>query len=215
MAKETLVGWLHDPLTAVLGTRGKVAALRVLWRADAAIPYREVVRRSGMAYRSIDLALGELAEVGIVEQLPEGRERRVRLCAGHRLAPAIATLMQVEADFFAGLRVELRTVAEASRRDGLLGAAIVGAAARGEERLGRPLEIVVFATDAAAMAKCRAAFAGATAAIASRYGVVLRLTLYDLVSARAMWRTRTAAAERSVRESELLTGSALGELLAG
>src|ERR1019366_3001610 len=99
MAKERIVGWLHEPLTSVLGTRGKVAALRILWRAQTPIPYREVVRRSGMAYGSIDLALGELTLAGVVEEVPGGRERRVRLWSGHRLAPAIATLMQVEADY--------------------------------------------------------------------------------------------------------------------
>lgn len=213
MAKERLVGWIHEPVTAVLGTRGKVAALRILWRAETAIPYREVVRRSGMAYRSIDLALGELTQAGLVEELVGGRERRVRLCAGHRLAPAIATLMQVESDFFAALRVELRAVAETSRRDGLLGAAIVGAAARREEVLGSPLEVVVFVTDANAAPRCRAAFDAAAGTIASRFGAELKVMLYDLAAARAMWRTRTPAAERSVRESELLAGSSLAALL--
>ena len=82
MAKEILRRCLHEPLTALLGTRGKVAVLRILWRAETAIPYREVVRRSGMAYRSIDLALGELTQAGLVEELPGGRERRVRLGSG-------------------------------------------------------------------------------------------------------------------------------------
>jgi DNA-binding transcriptional ArsR family regulator len=213
MAKERLTGWLHEPLTAVLGTRGKVAVLRILWRAETAIPYREVVRRSGMAYRSIDLALGELTQAGLVEELSGGRERRVRLCSGHRLAPAIATLMQVEADFFAALRVELRTVAEASRRDGLLGAAIVGAAARREEVLGSPLEVVVVLAETSGVPRCRAAFDVATGTIASRFGAGLTVMLYDLAGARAMWRGATPAAARNVRESEWLAGSSLSVLL--
>ena len=215
MAKKKLVGWIHEPLTAVLGTRGKVAALRVLWRAETAIPYREVVRRSGMAYRSIDLALGELTQVGLVAELTGGRERRVQLCAGHRLAPAIATLMLVESDYFAALRVELRTVAEACRRDGLLGAAIVGAAARREEVLGGALEVVIFVADAAGVPRCRGAFDAAGEAIALRFGVELKVMCYDLATARAMWRSRTPAAVRNVRESELLAGSSLASLLAG
>ena len=199
----------------MLGTRGKVAALRILWRAEAAIPYREVVRRSGMAYRSIDLALGELTQSGLVEELAGGRERRVRLCSGHRLAPAIATLLQVEADFFAALRVELRTIAETSRSHGLLGAAIVGAVARREEVLGHPLEVVVIVVDAKAVSWCQAAFDVTAGTIASRFGVALQLMLYDLAAARAMWRTRTPAAARSVHESELLAGRSLAGLLDG
>jgi DNA-binding transcriptional ArsR family regulator len=213
MAKEKLRGCLHEPLTAAFGTRGKVAALRILWRAETAIPYREVVRRSGMAYRSIDLALGELTQAGFVEELAGGRERRVRLYPGHRLAPAIATLLQLEADFFSALRVELRAVAEASRRNGLLGAAIVGAVARREEVLGGAIEIVVFVSDAAGVVHARGAFDAASEGIASRFGVGVRVMVYDVASARAMWRTRTPAAERSMRESELFAGSPLVALL--
>jgi DNA-binding transcriptional ArsR family regulator len=213
MAKEKLTGWLHEPLTAVLGTRGKVAVLRILWRAQTAIPYREVVRRSGMAYRSIDLALGELTQAGVVEELAGGRERRVRLSTGHRLAAAIATVMQVEADFFPSLRVELRTVAEGCRRHGLLSAAIIGAAAQRKELLGGALEIVVLVADAAGVAHCHAAFDAAGVGVGARFGAALRVMVYDLAAARIMWRTRTPAAERNVRESELLAGSSLMALL--
>lgn len=215
MAKEKLTGWLHEPITAILGTRAKVAVLRILHRADTAIPYREVVRRSGMAYRSIDLAIGELTETGLLAELSGGRERRVHLNASHRLAPALGALLQVESDFFAALRVELRTIAESSRRAGLLGAAIIGASARREELLGEPIEIAVFVAEAADVARCRAAFETASEAITARFGASLKPIVYDLAAARGMWRTRTPAAERIVRESELLAGTALESLLDG
>ena len=202
-------------MTAVLGTRGKVAALRILWRAETAIPYREVVRRTGMAYRSIDLALGELTQTGLVEELAGGRERLVRLRSGHRLAPAIATLMQVESDFFAALRVELRIVAETCRRDGMLGAAIVGPAARGEELLGRPLDVVAVVAETGLVSRCRAAFDATGDTVRSRFGAELNVVCYDLAAARATWHTQTAAAVRDVRESELLAGSSLAALLDG
>lgn len=213
MAKEPIVGWIHEPLVAVLGTRGKVAVLRILWRASTPLAYREVVRRSGMAYRSIDLALGELATTGVVEELEGGRERRVRLRTGHRLAAAISNLLQVDADFFAALRVELRAVATASQPDGLLAAAIVGAAARREERLGSDLDVVLIARDPDAASRCRDRFTLAADGITSRFGAKLKLITYDVAMARAMWRKRTAAAVRDVQESELLAGRTLEELL--
>jgi hypothetical protein len=46
-----------------------------------------------------------------------------------------------------------------------------------------------------------------------RFGAALRAMVYDRASARTMWRTRTPAAERNVRESELLAGSPLMALL--
>jgi DNA-binding transcriptional ArsR family regulator len=213
MAKEPIVGWIHEPLAAILGTRGKVAVLRILWRASSPLAYREVVRRSGMAYRSIDLALGELAATGIVEEVPGGHERRVRLRTGHRLAAAISNLLQVDADFFASLRVELRAVATASLGDGLLAAAIVGAAARREERLGSGLDVVLIARDSGAGSRCRERFVTAADGINLRFGAQLKLIVYDLATARVMWRTRTTAATRDVREAELLAGTPLVELL--
>lgn len=213
MAKEPIVGWIHEPLAAILGTRGKVAALRILWRASNPLAYREVVRRAGMAYRSIDLALGELTDTGIVEELEGGHERRVRFRTGHRLAAAISSLLQVDADFFASLRVELRTIATASLGDGLLAAALVGPAARREERLGSSLDLLLIAGDSRAAARCRERFAAAADEIRSRFGVKLKLLVYDVATARAMWRTRTTAAIRDVSEAQLLAGTPLMEVL--
>ncbi|MGH7593343.1 MAG: hypothetical protein ACRELE_05765 [Gemmatimonadales bacterium] len=204
---------MHEPLIAVVGTRGKVAALRILWRASTPLAFREVVRRSGMAYRSIELALGELAITGIVEELAGGRERRVRLRTGHRLAAAISNLLQVDADFFAALRVELRAIAAGGLSDGLLGAAIVGAVARREEWLGGDLDIVLIARDPEAVAECRVRFALAADGIAARFGARLKVIAYDVATARVMWQTRTAAAVRDVQDSELLAGSPLEGLL--
>jgi DNA-binding transcriptional ArsR family regulator len=213
MAKEPILGWIHEPLAAIVGTRGKVAVLRILWRASNPLAYREVVRRSGMAYRSIDLALGELTETGIVEELEGGHERRVRFRTGHRLAAAISSLLQVEADFFASLRVELRTIGTASLGGGLLAAALVGAAARREERLGGSLDLLLIASDPRAATRCRERFDLAADAIRSRFGVKLNLLVYDVATARAMWRTRTAAAIRDVSDAQLLAGTPLMELL--
>jgi predicted nucleotidyltransferase len=213
MAKEPITGWIHEPLAAALGTRAKVTVLRILWKAATPLPYREVVRRSGMAYGSIALALNELTAIGLVEESDGGRERRVRLWTGHRLAATIASLLQVESDFFPALRIELRNAAQPSIADGLLTAAIIGPVARREERLDSDLELLVIARDPAAMTRCLKRLEAARNVCETRFGVRLRLMSYDLATARAMWRTRTAAAAQLVREAELLVGVPLEELL--
>ena len=215
MAKEPITGWIHEPLSALLGTRGKVAALRILWRASVPLSFREVVRRSGMAYRSIDLALGELIAMGIVEQeMAGGRERRVRLSSGHRLAAPLTSLLQMESDHFAALRVELRAIATSLLADGLLTASLVGSVARRTERLGSDVEVVLIVRDAVAERTSRQRFAATVDGIRARYGVRFHLIAYDLATARAMWRTRTAAAMREVRDAEHLAGAPLSEVLA-
>lgn len=214
MAKTPIVGWIHEPVTALLGTRGKVAALRILWRASVPLPFREVVRRSGMAYRSIDLALGELIAMGMVEEdAAGGRERRVRLSSGHRLAAPLKSLLQMESDHFAALRIELRAIATPLLADGLLAASLVGGVARRTERLGADVEVVLIVRDPAAERTVRPRFAAALDGIRTRYGVTVRLIAYDLDTARTMWRTRTAAAMREVRDAEHLAGLSLSEAL--
>jgi DNA-binding transcriptional ArsR family regulator len=213
MAKQAIVGWVHEPLGAILSSRAKVAALRILWRASAAIPYREVVRRSGMAYGSIDLALGELTATGLVEELEGGRERRVRLRSGHRLAASLGNLFQVESDFFASFRIELRTAAQGCESLGLLSAALIGPVARREESLGGPIDLLLIGKDAASTKRCMERLTTLDEMLLARFGVQLKVIPYDLATARAMWRTRTPAAERGVNEAELLTGAPLMELL--
>jgi DNA-binding transcriptional ArsR family regulator len=213
MAKEPVTGWMHEPLSAILGTRAKVAVLRTLWRSSPAISYREVVRRTGMAYRSIDLALSDLTACGLVEEIEGGRERRVRLRSGHRLAAALSGLFQVDGDFFAAVRVELRAVATAALGDGLLSAAIVGDVARRTETLGSAIDIVLIARDSNAIRRCRERFEEAGDSLAVRFGIRLRLMAYDLDAAQSMWRKRTANAERDVRDAEALAGTALVSLL--
>ena len=214
MAKEPITGWIHEPLAAILGTRGKVAVLRILWRASNPLAYREVVRRSGMAYRSIDLALGELTDTGIVEEL-EGAVTN----AGCSSGPDTGWQRQSAACCRSTPTSSLRCAsscgrsATASRGDGLLAAALVGAAARREERLGGGLDLLLIASDPRAATRCRDRFDVAADGIRSRFGVRLNLLVYDLATARAMWRTRTAAAMRDVSDAQLLAGTPVLALL--
>jgi hypothetical protein len=95
----------------------------------------------------------------------------------------------------------------------MLGAAIVGAAARRQEQLGTALELVLVARDSVAASRCRERFLAVADGATSRYGATFKLIVYDLATARAMWRTRTDAATRDVRDAELLAGTPLADLL--
>lgn len=213
MAKQPIVASVHSPLTAVLGSRAKVASLRVLDQAGQAIALRELVRRAGMAYRTIELAVAELLQVGVVEELEGGRERRIRIRSSHRLAPALSHLLRAEADFFPALRVELRTLAEQCRPDGLLTLAIVGAVATRTERIGDRLELLLVTRTVAGAEKASRRFDAAADDFTRRFGVTTLTMTYDLERARAMWRQRTAAASRAVAQAELLFGAAVREVL--
>jgi len=209
MPKTTATAVLHEPLSAILGTRAKVAVLRLLSRSGVAIPHREVARRSGMAYRSIALALADLIAAGVVAEVPGGRERRVELATGHRLTAAIASVLRAESDFFPSLRTELKALALGGEGDGLLTLSLVGAVARREEGVGDPLELVLVGVDRTAAVRWRERLEEGAEALSRRFGVSVRVIGYDLAEARKLWITRTARAEAMVRSAELLVGASL------
>jgi DNA-binding transcriptional ArsR family regulator len=179
MPKKTPSASLHEPLSVILGTQSKLAVLRILARAVTPLSIREVARRSGMAYRSIDLALADLIAAGICEDLAGGRERQVRLCSGHRLGPVIAGLLRAEADFFPSLRAELKAIAAGGEREGLLAAAIVGPTALREERLGEVVQVVLVAASPAAASHWQERFESAADSLAARFGVAFEFSCHD------------------------------------
>ncbi|MDX2262651.1 MAG: hypothetical protein SFU84_13240 [Gemmatimonadales bacterium] len=204
---------LHDPISAILGTRGKVAVLRVVSQAPSLLSQREVARRTGMALRTVELALDDLLATGIVERVEGGRERLVRVRTGHRLAPAVLGVLRAGDDHWPALRGELRAAAASSRDAGLLAVAVIGRAARREERLGDPVDLLILAETVPMAERWVDRFAGLGQGLEARFGVSLRPIGYDLAGAKAMWAVRTLAAERSVLESELIHGRPIIELV--
>lgn len=213
MPKSPVTSPLHDPISAILGTRGKVAVLRVLSQASSLLSQREVARRTGMALRTVELALDDLLATGIVERVEGGRERLVRVRTGHRLAPAVLGVLRAGDDHWPALRGELRAAAASSRDAGLLAVAVIGRAARREERLGDPVDLLILAETVPMAERWVDRFAGLGQGLESRFGVSLRPIGYDLAGAKAMWAVRTSAAERSVLESELIHGLPIIDLV--
>jgi len=166
-----------------------------------------------MAYRSIELAIKELATLGMLERVDGSRERLVALSGSHRLAGAVLALLRAEEDFNPALRAELRVLAEAGREDGLLAVAIIGAGSRGSETVGEPLELLLLATEARMAMRWQQKFEQAGGELLRRFGVRLSLIGYDLDRARKLWRTRTPAAEQAIATAELLAGAPILPLL--
>jgi hypothetical protein len=215
MPKSKPVQSLHEPLSGILGTQAKLAVLRVLSRAGTPLAHREVSRRAGMAYRSIDLALSDLLAAGVVGELEGGRERRVELRSGHRLAPVISALLRAESDFFPSLRAELKAVASGGDNAGLISLSLVGPVALRKEQLGDPIELVLVASDGVAAARWKRRLEVAGESIALRFGVACQVICYEVGEARKLWQSRTPKAEAMVREAEPLAGDPLVRILEG
>ena len=211
MAKNELVGWLQAPLAGILSTRGKTAVLRVLLRSNGPIPFREAARRTHLAYRSVELALNDLIDLGIVAERVAGRERHVSLNSNHRLTGPLVRLFEAEADYYPALRSELAAAMRAG--PGFVSLSLVGAAARRLETIAAPIEAVLIIAEARDLPAWHARMDALAEQLRERFGIRLRLIVYELSRARALWATRTAAAAELVRDAELVAGRALREVL--
>lgn len=215
MPKNPIQGWFRSPLDAVLGTRAKTGILRALHRGDTPVSLRELARRTGLAVRSVELAAEELLMVGVLEWTGAGRGRLLGVHQGHRLAGSLAALFEAEAGHWATLRVELRALADGLAEKGVVAMALVGAGARGAERLVDRAELLVLVRRPEQGAAIDRLLGVGLAGLERRFGVPMLVHRYDLEQAQAMWRQRTAAAERMVEEAELFFGGPLEPWLAG
>mgnify|MGYP003498974793 CR=1 FL=1 len=215
MPKSPVTAAIHDPISAILGTRGKVAVMRVLASAANPLQQREVARRTGMALRTVELALDDLLASGIVERVVGGRERLVQVRSAHRLTPSILAVLRAGADHWPALRSELRAAATTPNDPTLLAVAVVGRVATRSERIGDPLDLLLLAADDATAARWVERFASLGDGVAARFGVTLRPIGYGLDAAREMWAARTSAAQQTVREAERVHGAELLVLLSG
>lgn len=75
----------------VLGTRSRVAVLRVLWRADGPLNTSEIARRAGLTRPAAATALEGLAETGVVRSTAVGRTIVHTLDRGNAFTEAYVT----------------------------------------------------------------------------------------------------------------------------
>ncbi len=213
MAKTRNTSASVRPLDAILGTRAKLAVLRLLAGSAVPLSCQAMCRRGGMAYRSIDLAVRDLLDVGLLERIGESHERMYAIVASHRLVPALKGLLRAESDYRPALRAELATVA--AQADGALAVAIVGSGGPPAEGIGEPIHVVVVTDSEEAVRHWGDRFVAASDGLLDRFGVRLRVTVYTRATMERMWTTRTAPAERSVASAERVSGVRLEELLKG
>lgn len=214
MARKRPASVIHRPLGAILGSQGKVAVLRELWRSPVGLSCQELARRCELAYRTVDLTLKDLLAHGALVHAGGVHERLYRLRAGHRLIPPLEALFRAESDCFPAMRSELVALAR-SGGPGLLSVSIVGSVAAGGELIGDDVHLVAVVDEAVGVRRWTDRFVAGGNGLLDRYGVRLKVTVYDLKTAVRMWATRTSAAEAAVRSADLVEGQPLDALLDG
>jgi predicted nucleotidyltransferase len=135
------------PLTWVLGTETNVRLLRELSRHGGQLSAPSLVARTGLAKTSVWAGLAVLEQTGAISVAGTGRARLYSMRPGYVLRASLDTLFEAEERRFQNIFESIREAARACR---LEPAAIwlYGSAARGDDRLGSDLDLVVVGTQA-------------------------------------------------------------------
>lgn len=206
-------GLLREPLSYALGTRAKVALLRVLATVPTPLGQRDLARRARVPHRTAQVALEELVAMRLVHRLQGGREFMVSLNRSHRLGPPIAALLTAEALLFQALLARLaEAVAPGGRAPGVVSLAVFGSVARGTERLGSDLDVLLVAKDLPAREKYLDRLSAAIEPLTAEFGCNLRPIGYTVSETRAAFR-RTGLLREVARDMVTVHGTPMRELL--
>lgn len=206
----------REPLSYLLGTRAKVGCLRVLSLTAEPLSQREVARRAAVQHRSVQLALDELVALGLVRRIQGGRDFLVALSTEYYLGAAVRDLFRSESEFFLALRRQLTAMAtEAPPRGRISSMALFGSMARGEDRPGSDLDLLLITADTAAQEAALARVGALSGETRKVYGYAVRPIAYTTVEARRRWRRREPPFPEIVRDHIVLVGPPLRELLDG
>lgn len=207
---------LREPLAYALGTPAKVAALRALAGAGEPLTQRDVARRAGVQHRSIQLALDDLVALGVVARTKGGRDYLVQLGDGHRLVPALRTLLAAEALHFLELRTQLAEAARSvARSAGLVSLVLFGSVARGEDHLESDCDVFLVTREAAGIGPALAALGAVAERLERSHGCRVRPVAYSLRDAARRWRSREAPFAAIARDAVVVFGPTLTEALNG
>src|SRR5260221_6248311 len=133
------------PLTTILGSDAHVRILRELSRHGGQLSAPSLVGRTGLAKTSVWAGLTSLEQAGIVSVAGTGRARVYSVRSDHPLRGALDTLFEAEERRFDAVLEAVRAAARGCRHD-VAGVWVYGSTARGEDRTGSDLDIVVVAT---------------------------------------------------------------------
>ena len=206
-------GLLRQPLSYALGTRAKVALLRVLAVVPVQLGQRALARRAQVPHRTAQLALEELVKMGLVHRIQGGREFMVSLNRSHRLAAPISALLTAEGLLFQELLVRLsEVVAPGGRAPGVVSVALFGSVARGTEGVESDLDVLLVAKDLPAREKYLDRLSAAIEPLAEEFGCELQPIGYTLSQMRAAFR-RAGLLKEVARDAVTVFGTSMRELL--
>ncbi len=198
------------PLDGILGTRSKVALLRLLLRTRGEHTGRELSRGVGLDAKTCHTALQELARQGVVEYRRAGAAHLYRPNERHILVEKLlGPLFQKEEGLFGEYARDLRR----RIRGPILSVILFGSVARKTERPGSDVDVVLVAPTREAARRMEAAADQAAGELATRYGNAPQVLVFDRDDFRRKAESKDGFVLEVLRTGRVIKGKPFAELL--
>jgi predicted nucleotidyltransferase len=134
--------YLRYPLSTLLGSEASVRVLRELTLHGAELTTTLLARRIGVTDQSVRNVLDVLRQTGLVKVYGQGRAVSYEIYRDHPLAPLLVALFEGEDRRAKTIHDRIRQVAARLKP---MAVWLFGSAARGEDRIGSDLDLLLVA----------------------------------------------------------------------
>jgi predicted nucleotidyltransferase len=167
----------------VLGTRSRVAVLRVLVGVSVPLSIRQVARQARISHVSALEALNDLVEIGVVASSIAGRSH-IHWLERRSLVTRALVLPAFEAEAGSGdlLIAELRRFMP----EGFISAVLFGSYARGDMRPGSDVDVLLVGTDRIALDSALDSLDAIAAEMRAVFGATVSVMGYTLEQVNAL-----------------------------
>jgi predicted nucleotidyltransferase len=138
--RPTVQSYLRYPLSALLGSEASVRVLRELALHGSELTTTLLARRTGVTDQSVRNVLAVLKEAALLRIYGQGRSASYQLDAGHPLAALLIDLFVAEHQSAKAVRASIR---EAAEQVDPLAVWVYGSVARGQDRIGSDLDLLL------------------------------------------------------------------------
>ena len=190
-------------IETLLGSRSKLAVLRVLHGVAIPLNASQLAGRTGLSWTAVSTVLDELAEMGVTNSSSAGRANIHSL---NRESIYVTDL--INPLFVAEERIPYAMLADLGRtfESQALALAVFGSYARGVQVSESDVDVAIVAADSRAKELVEETVDDYQAHFLSRYGAPLSAIVYDAGEASALSETATSFAAQLVSDALVVFG---------
>jgi predicted nucleotidyltransferase len=187
----------------LLGTRSRVAVLRVLHGVDVPLNASQIAARTGFTQPAVASVLADLSSMGIVRSSPAGRATvhwlsRDNVYVENLIDPLFHAERSIPDDLVDKLALAFQDLA--------ISVVLFGSYARGDQTPASDVDIVLVASSSPRKAVLEKAAADHASAFRSRFGATLSYLVYTQEEAAALSITSSELAESIGRDGVVVSG---------